>query len=75
MPQAIHWLNDIFLPLYLDWAVQVITIEFPMTAGFPQIQFSNMRGVYDVIATLNVLVLPEILNNTAYYCSLGVPMN
>ena len=34
-----------------------------------------MGGIYHVIATLNMLVLPEILNNPAYHCSLGMPVN
>ncbi|MBA7689018.1 hypothetical protein ES703_97511 [subsurface metagenome] len=34
-----------------------------------------MRRVNDIIATLNMLIPPEILNNPAYHRPLGVPMN
>jgi hypothetical protein len=75
MPQTIHWFKNIFLPFYLHGAIHAITVKLPVAAGFPQVKFGNMRGIYDVVATLDMLILPEVLDNTAYHCPLGMPVN
>ena len=71
--QTVHWFKDIFLPFYLHRAVQVVTVKLPVAAGFPQVYFGNMRGVYDVVTAINMFILPEVFNSPAYYRSLGVP--
>ncbi|MBA7700116.1 hypothetical protein ES703_108823 [subsurface metagenome] len=46
-----------------------------MTTGLPQIQFGNVRSVYNIIAPLDMFILPEIFNNPADYRPLGMPVN
>src|SRR3989338_5667275 len=74
MSQTIHGLDNIFLPVYFHRAVHILSIEIQMSARLPQTGLGHMRGVDNIIAPLEMLIFPEILDCPADCRSFRVPV-
>mmetsp|Transcript_39955 Transcript_39955/g.118960 ORF Transcript_39955/g.118960 Transcript_39955/m.118960 type:complete len:337 (-) Transcript_39955:288-1298(-) len=73
MERAVHGLELVGLVLHLHLVVHVLPIEVVVPARLPQVQLGDVRRVHEVVAALQVQVLPKRFNLVAHERALGVP--
>mmetsp|Transcript_111249 Transcript_111249/g.319660 ORF Transcript_111249/g.319660 Transcript_111249/m.319660 type:complete len:250 (-) Transcript_111249:970-1719(-) len=73
MERTVHGFDLILFVFDIHLIKHIRAIEIKMSGSFPQVQVRNMGSVDDVITTILMGILPEILNQLSYFGSLGVP--
>ena len=71
--RAVHGLELVRLVLHVDGLVHVLGVKVGVAGGFPEISLADVRGVEQVVAALEVDVLPEPLNHVPHDGTFGVP--
>ena len=73
MEGAVHGFQVVVLPIHFHGGVHVLLIEAQVSAGFPQVGSSDVRGIDEVVAALAMLVAPEVFCDAADQRALWMP--
>ena len=70
---AVHGFELVGLVLHVDGPVHVLGVEIGVAGCLPKVELAHVRGVEQVVAALEVYILPEPLDHVPHERPLGVP--
>ena len=73
--RAVHRLHVVVLPVDVHRRVHVLGVEVEVAARLPERRLADVRRVDDVIAGSEVLLAPEVLDQSARASALRVPVD
>ncbi len=74
MEGAVHRLEIVLLTVHVHRRVHAFLIEIQVAGGLPEPRLADVRGVGEVVAALDVLIAPEVLDDLADHRALGMPV-
>ena len=75
MKRTIHGLDLVFLVFHLHLIKHAVLVEIVVTRSLPKVYVGDVGSVNDFVATVNVSLLPEVLNAATNNRPLWMPEN
>ncbi len=75
MERAVHRLQEILLPIDIHRGVHVLFVKTQVTAGLPELCFTDMGCIDKIVTGGFVFFGPEVFDQLADFAALGMPQD